>query len=115
MADIVTGWELRGETRGTAGECVAHPMPEERSQPRTRPTPRSCRLGIGMANFITPYSVTMRRRHSHDILPHCIEIRVTKPLHQFLTQRPAEEQWLESSGFNEPLFPRAICVYEHRA
>ena len=108
MADVVAGWKHRGETRGTAGERGAHPMPEERLQPRTRPAPRSFRLGIGMANLMTPNPVTMRRCRAHDILPHRIEIRLAKPLNQFLTQRPTEDEWFKAGGINKPLGLRMI-------
>ena len=113
MADVVAGWKLRGETRSTPGECRAHPMPEKGLQPRTRPAPRSFRLGIGMANFIAPHAMTMRSSSPHDFLPHRIEIWVAKPLNQLLAQRPTEEQRLEAGRIDEAVASRLVRTSAH--
>ena len=42
-------------------------------------------------------------------LPHRIEFRVAKPLHQLLTQCPTEEQRLEAGGLHEARRTRA-CI-----
>ena len=56
-----------------------------------------------MANFVTPHPMTMRRCRAHDILPHRIEFRLAKPLHQLLAQSPPEKHRLKTRGIDETL------------